>query len=270
MIKKYCIVLVLLLLLMVTMPFTAFAMEGITVRIPFSVEKAPGTIVIKAIDDAPIPVMTEFTNVTEGEFEIDFTEPGDYYYSIRQLVGTAQSITYDETVYTALVSVFADENGELYAVLTVSAAGHSHKPERIVFTNTVEAPDPGIDPTPDRPQVTLPADPSAPPDEIIDGPVIDDESLDPGGSPIYGDEGVLTDDDPDVAQVSAPDELPDASSDPSEGTALVMEDEETPSPIPELPQTGQIWWPVPIMLGIGILLIGTGIMLLRKEPKEQE
>lgn len=264
MIKKYCIVLVLLLLLIMAMPFTAFAMEGITVRIPFSVEKAPGTIVIKAIDDAPVPVVTEFTNVTEGEFEINFTEPGDYYYSIRQRGGTAQSITYDETVYTALVSVFADENGELYAVLTVSAAGHSHKPERIVFANTVEAPEPGIDPTPDRPQVTLPDDPSAPVDEIIDEPVID-EALDPGGSPIYGDKDVLTDDDPDVAQVSAPDELPDASSDPSEGTALAIEDEEIPSPIPELPQTGQVWWPVFVMLGIGIPMIVIGIMLSRKE-----
>lgn len=35
---------------------------------------------------------------------------------------------------------------------------------------------------------------------------------------------------------------------------------------PRLPQTGQLWWPVPILTGLGLLLIGMGL-LLRTEEK---
>lgn len=33
----------------------------------------------------------------------------------------------------------------------------------------------------------------------------------------------------------------------------------------KLPQTGQLWWPVPLLLGGGVLLFGTGLLLRRKE-----
>ena len=34
-----------------------------------------------------------------------------------------------------------------------------------------------------------------------------------------------------------------------------------------LPQTGQLMWPIPVLAGIGVLLIAVGIALLQKKGK---
>lgn len=39
----------------------------------------------------------------------------------------------------------------------------------------------------------------------------------------------------------------------------------TTTGITKLPQTGQLWWPVPILLSSGILLFGIGLILRRNE-----
>ncbi|MGI6177581.1 MAG: SpaA isopeptide-forming pilin-related protein [Eubacterium sp.] len=44
----------------------------------------------------------------------------------------------------------------------------------------------------------------------------------------------------------------------------------TPPDEPELPNTGQLWWPVPILLGAGAVLIAAGIVILKKAKKEKE
>ena len=35
---------------------------------------------------------------------------------------------------------------------------------------------------------------------------------------------------------------------------------------PKLPQTGQLWWPVPILAGIGIICIAVGVIVTRRKP----
>jgi hypothetical protein len=37
-----------------------------------------------------------------------------------------------------------------------------------------------------------------------------------------------------------------------------------------LPQTGQLWWPVPVMLLIGLCLVNTGLLVGRKKEKKDE
>ena len=39
---------------------------------------------------------------------------------------------------------------------------------------------------------------------------------------------------------------------------------------PHLPQTGQLWWPVPVLLGGGVLLILFGILLLKRRRTKDE
>ena len=40
----------------------------------------------------------------------------------------------------------------------------------------------------------------------------------------------------------------------------------TPTPPPNLPQTGQLWWPVPLLVGIGLLFLITGLLKRKTQP----
>lgn len=42
------------------------------------------------------------------------------------------------------------------------------------------------------------------------------------------------------------------------------------TPEPDLPQTGQLWWPVPVLAGLGLLLFCGGWMIHRKWSQEHE
>ena len=127
---------IMLLLLMMAMPILAFAAEIATAEIPFTIKNAPGTVIIEAVQDAPLPEQTELEGVSEGKFEIPFSQPGDYYYKIYQKPGTQQGVTYDSTVYSVCISVFVKEDGEMYTVAAVNIEGSSQKAEGIEFENT--------------------------------------------------------------------------------------------------------------------------------------
>ena len=75
--KKWLIGMVFLLLLTVAMPVQAFAMDSVTAEIPFTVENAPGTVVMEAMHGAPEPEQSAFENVSEGKFVLRFDEPED-------------------------------------------------------------------------------------------------------------------------------------------------------------------------------------------------
>ena len=38
---------------------------------------------------------------------------------------------------------------------------------------------------------------------------------------------------------------------------------------PKLPQTGMLWWPVPALAALGLLLLGAGILYRRREEAEE-
>lgn len=140
--KKCFGIMISLLLFIAVMPIQAFAMEDLTVEIPFKVENTPGTVVMEALDGAPSPAVAEFQNVTEGVFALSVASPGDYNYRIYQIAGDESDVTYDDTVYNVTVSVFVNDSGELYAVVTFCIDGDSHKPDEVKFTNTLSEPEP--------------------------------------------------------------------------------------------------------------------------------
>ena len=132
-----------LLLVFLALPMQAMAEEeSVTVGVSFTVENTPGTVVIEGVDGAPLPEQTELSDVLEGTFEITYTRPGDYEYKVYQKQGlddyTAYYKTYDDTVYNVLVSIFLDENEELYGVVTATLPGADYKPDDIAFTNESE------------------------------------------------------------------------------------------------------------------------------------
>lgn len=145
--SKKLISMIFLLLLLLVMPIQAFAMENVTAEISFTVKNAPGTVVMEAIDDAPLPEQTVFEKVTQGKFEITYTQPGDYYYKIYQKAGTQQNITYYSTVYMVRVITLVSEEDTMYPVVTVYIENSSQKTDNIEFENTLTNPSVPVEPT---------------------------------------------------------------------------------------------------------------------------
>lgn len=134
-VKRMALPLVFLLLLQLLPLQVLAADEYATAKIPFTVENAPGTVVLEALDGAPLPEQAELENTTGGVFEIIFTEPGDYYYTVRQIPGYQQGYYYDLTVYEVHVQVAYSASDALEANVNTNKEGSPYKSD-IIFSNT--------------------------------------------------------------------------------------------------------------------------------------
>ena len=137
--KKIIITMVILLFAVLVFPLQAFAMTATTVELPFTIENVPGTVTIEAVDNAPLPEITELTNTTEGKFEMSYTEPDNFQYKVYQKTGDRKSVKYDTTVYDVAVSIFVNDDGELYPVVVITVDGQ--KVDKIDFINVVSSND---------------------------------------------------------------------------------------------------------------------------------
>jgi pilin isopeptide linkage protein len=101
-------------------------------KIDSTVNKADGTFAFKAI-------------------EVD--EEGRFVYTVKELKGDRQHVTYDETVYTVTATV-TDNGDGTYTVEYAYAVG-TETADGMVFTNVYEEPKPPIPSTGDRPDLTI-------------------------------------------------------------------------------------------------------------------
>lgn len=133
--KKF-ISIVITLVMILALPMQAFAMAEVSAELPFSVENVGGTVVIEAVDGAPLPELTVLKDVTGGVFKLSFSQPDTYRYRVYQQVPeNANGVIYDTKVYNVAVSVLADDEGVLNCVFTISLDGSAEKHEGIVFVN---------------------------------------------------------------------------------------------------------------------------------------
>ncbi len=142
---------------------------------------------------------------------------------------------------------------------------------------TPEDPD---DPTPDDPDDPTPEDPDDPTPEDPEDPEDPDEPDDPGidipedptpgvDVPTDPDDPTPEDpDDPDDPGIDIPDDPSpgtDIPDDPTPGTDTPTKpstpDKDTPN---KLPQTGQLWWPVGLLMAAGAALLAAGVLRIRK------
>ena len=84
---------------------------------------------------------------TKDNFEIRYTRPGVYTYTLRQEAGTDYRMTYDRTEYTVVVYVVNDGKGGLDSQINAYRKGSEKKCYDIVFVNDRE-PDPTATPSP--------------------------------------------------------------------------------------------------------------------------
>lgn len=112
-----------------------------------------------------------------GSFAIHYTEPGDYFYLIRQTAGKTSHMTYDDTVYAVQVQVTntEDADGNLTLTYTVTAcdAGiqdptQENKSTELAFLNTYAPPqDGGSTQTPTPAPTADPVQPTATPAPLL-------------------------------------------------------------------------------------------------------
>lgn len=87
---------------------------------------------------APLPDPAEMTVGKSGSYtfpEIEFTEPGNYSYTIKQIPPEDQNIICDTQVYQVDVTVIRTENNELAGAVTLASDHSSKKPTEISFEN---------------------------------------------------------------------------------------------------------------------------------------
>lgn len=146
-----------ILLLTMLFPMSAAAAEyscsaNIPVRVQVVAEvDTEFTVQLTAEDNAPMPEQDTITfhGSGEGTFgPIVYNAPGDYRYTIRQMPGNAEYVTYDDTVYTITVRVTNAADGGLGTEIWGVRDGESEKIDEVVFYNRYTEPD---TPQPDQP-----------------------------------------------------------------------------------------------------------------------
>ena len=108
--------------------------------------------------------------------ELVFTQPGTYVYTIKEVTGTNQRVTYDKSVYTLTYTVFKNDDGELdftYHITKTAEDGtvteidqcECNSTPPLVFTNDYPEPEPQPTPDPEptpEPEPTPSSDPHKP------------------------------------------------------------------------------------------------------------
>ncbi len=95
------------------------------------VKEGEFTFELTAEDEAPLPETTVVTNDANGNIsfgEMTFTQTGTYTYYVKEIKGNDNTISYDETIYTIVITI-TDVDGNLSASADVAN-------EDIIFTNS--------------------------------------------------------------------------------------------------------------------------------------
>ena len=96
------------------------------------------TLSIEGQPHAPLPVDSEITakvNSSSTFDEIEFTEPGNYIYTVKQIPPEDKKIITDTKVYEIKVIVIRNEEGNLEGGYTISNQEGDGKPTEIAFSN---------------------------------------------------------------------------------------------------------------------------------------
>lgn len=138
--------------LVMGMGTTAMAAESYQVTIPAVVavsgtgapQNEVYTLVLEAVDNAPLPEETELSVTGAGTVSfgpVTYTTPGDYNYKVTQKAGSTENMTYDTAVIDVTVRVLCNEEGNLEANIWAIRDGNEQKLDEIKFTNTYTEPE---------------------------------------------------------------------------------------------------------------------------------
>lgn len=132
-----------LVLTILEVPPAAAAGVSCTAFIPVRVQvygqtNAVFTVQLEAEAGTPLPEerTLTFTGNGEGFFGgVEYTTPGDYVYTLTQVKGEADHVSYDDTVYTVTVRVINHGTGKLVAEIWAVRNQSTHKSAEVLFSN---------------------------------------------------------------------------------------------------------------------------------------
>lgn len=143
-----------ILLLLFRITGIAFAAEAADADIPVVID---GGGIAYMIPEVNSPLPAEHTirvdNGRTGHFEISFTEPGDYHYTIKAVFSAPDGETPADEVFRVTVTVCAREDGTLYTVTVITGSNAAEKQTLVRFRKppVPTTPTPGTPDTPDTP-----------------------------------------------------------------------------------------------------------------------
>ena len=194
---------------------------------------------------------------TKDNFEIRYTRPGVYTYTLRQEAGTDYRMTYDRTEYTVVVYVVNDGKGGLDSQINAYRKGSEKKCDDIVFVNDRE-PDPTATPSPTptpEPTATPTVEPTATP------------TVEPTATPTV--EPTAT---PTSEPTAEPIATPEPTAEPTAEPTKAPKPTSTPKP-GDVTKTGvQDRWPAYLIGAAVVLALGacSFVLLRRKEDSANE
>ncbi|MCC8128250.1 MAG: hypothetical protein LIO92_12810 [Clostridiales bacterium] len=222
----------------------AFAQDPVTVEIPVTVSISstykPSTaesmqVILEAVDaDSPMPEGSTdgaYSVTISGEGSatlgaITYTTPGIYNYTVHQAAGSNSRGTYDSTVYQVKVQITNDKSGNLIASVVSHVDGMDEKPADIAFTNSYTRSSGG-------------------------------GSSHSGGSSSGGSSSSGSTAGSNSGPGVSSSDSGSSSGDPGTSGELTPIGGD-PGILGALPQTGTLWWMVPILAVVGILLFAAG------------
>lgn len=284
MMKKVSAAVLVLLMCLIALPFGVFAAGKAQVQIPVSVkitgeapEEAESYTIRLTPEDSgtPMPEGSEESCEVTVEAEntavfpvISYTVPGIYGYIVKQVSGSNEKCTYDETVYYVRVSVTNGENGGLETVVAAHTdAQMESKKQDMTFVNAYEVtPDPEVEYT----KLTVKKvwsdngknRPSSVTVQLRDGEEkVDTVTLGDWNDWSYTWSDLEDDSDHDwkVREIDIPKGYKASYS--RKGDVVTIRNTES------LIQTGQLNWPVPVLTAAGLLLLAAGIWLGRRRKE---
>lgn len=150
-----------LLMLLFQINGIAFAAEAAGVDIPVTIDGG-GTAYMIPEDNSPLPTekSIQVDNGRTGRFHIDFTEPGEFRYTIRAVFSDDDGERPAKDTFHLTVTVRARADGSLYTVSVIHNAQTAEKTDAVRFEEKTETTT-GPSAVPDEP--AEPGIPGSPP-----------------------------------------------------------------------------------------------------------
>ena len=159
-----------LLLLLIRISVSAFAAQAAGVDIPVVIDGGGTAYMIPEVN-SPLPTETAIRvdNGRTGHFYINFTEPGEYHYTITARFSDADGERDADETFRLTVTVYERDDGVLYAVAVINSNQRDGKPDLVRFRENRE---PSTEPPGETPPTEPPSEPRAdtPPTETPSEP----------------------------------------------------------------------------------------------------
>ena len=145
--KRMTVILLLSGFLLMLMPGNVLALVSVQVRFPILATGADCSAELLDQDGNRIQALLLKDGI-EDAFTVSCYLMQDYYYTIRLIEKDTQTIKYDHTEYTVLITLFYKEDGQIGYIYTVSDGSTTFKTDRFEFRNKMIEPTPTPEPYP--------------------------------------------------------------------------------------------------------------------------